>query len=295
MWRLNLASSAWENKPINPSTLHRAWGGAVASVPDKKAGYFLGGIVENRTDTAFADAPGYLVLGDSFLNFDSGMNSFDNKTAPALGHTALGSMVYIPDMGDDGILVYLGGMEGPSGWVPTGSTEGTNLRDMGTVWIHDIKNGRWYTQNTTGTIPAPRISFCTVVVPSQDKTSWNIFMHGGGTIEETSGDVYGDTWVLTLPSFQWMQVDTKGDKKFEHTCHVVKGNQLLVIGGRDKKQEFIGDPAANYTVDARDWSCARQGIFSSLNLNTFTWEDALPTNPDQWEVNSMILGIIGGK
>jgi len=203
--------------------------------------------------------------------------------------------VYVAEMGQDGILIYFGSVEGPDGWIPTGSTKGLTLRDLDTIWVYDIKKGRWYAQKTTGTTPKGRISSCAVVVPSQDKSSWNVFMHGGGTLGETTGEVYGDTWVLTLPSFQWMLVDSTGDKKFEHTCHLVKGNQLLVIGGRDKQQEFSGDPANNYSMDARDWSCARNGIFNTLNLNTFNWGDSLPAQAENYEVNTLISSIIGGS
>ena len=284
MWRLNLSSSTLENKPINPPTIHRAWGGAVASVPEKGMGYFLGGI-ENRTDAAFADAPGYLLLKDNFLNFNASSNTFINKTAPELGHIALGNLVHIPDMGNDGILVYLGGAEGPS------PTDIISLRDLETIWVYDINNSWWYSQKTSGPAPLRRISACAVVIPSQDKTSWNIFMHGGGSLGNR-GEVYGDTWVLSLPSFQWIFVDQNGDKKFEHTCHIVKGSQMLVIGGRDKLQEYSGNPAGNYTTDG---SCLKQGVFSSLNLNTFEWEGALPENNTTYEVNNVIIGFIGGR
>ena len=296
MWRFDVKNLTWENTNIDPPSIHRAWGGAVATVPEKRTGYFLGGIVENRTDTAFADAPGYLVLQDSFLNFDSGSNSFVNKTAPELGHVALGNLVHIPDMGKDGVLIYLGGAEGPSGWVPTDTTDGMTLRDLGTIWIYDISNTQWYSQKTSGETPDGRISACAVVVPSEDRTSWNIFMHGGGSLGDT-GSVYGDTWVLSLPSFQWKLVDAnkKGDlAKFEHTCHLIKGNQMLVIGGRDKLQDYMGDPASNYSVDASKWSCLKQGIFSSLNLNTFQWENALPMNDAPYKVHKIITDLIGG-
>ena len=295
IWRFGLKSLTWENESISPRTLRRAWGGAVASVPEKKIGYFLGGIVENRTDTVFADAPGYLVLQDNFLNFDSGSNVFVNKTAPELGHIALGNLVHIPDLGNDGILVYLGGAEGPSRWVPTDTTDGMTLRDLGTAWVYDISNSRWYSQKTSGATPKGRISACAVVIPSQDNSSWNIFMHGGGSLGSNTGSVYGDTWVLSLPSFQWAVVDEDGDEKFEHTCHVIKGNKMLVVGGRDKLQDFSGNPARNYTVDSTRWSCLRQGIFSSMNLNTFEWENSIPVNTATYEVNSKITALIGGR
>ena len=294
MRRGDLSSSTWEEKPINPSTIHRVWGGAMASVPEKKIGYFLGGIVENRTDTTFADAPGYLILQDSFLNFDSGSNFFVNRTAPELGHIALGNLIHIPGMGEDGILIYLGGAQGPSGWIPIGTTDGMTLRDLGIIWVYDINHRQWYSQKASGKPPIERISACAVVIPSQDKTSWNIFLHGGGSLGNT-GDVYGDTWVLSLPSFQWILVDQKGDSKFEHTCHVVKGNQMLVIGGRDKLQDYARNPARNYTFDSSRWSCLRQGVFSSMNLNTFEWEDALPMNDATYEVNNIITALTGGR
>ncbi|KAF8457134.1 hypothetical protein BGX38DRAFT_1265885 [Terfezia claveryi] len=303
LWKLDLVTSSWELETM-PSGIHRAWGGAVASDPSNKKGYFLGGIVENRTDTVFADAPGYEYLGDSFLNFDSSSATLTNKTystagASSLGSIGLGNLVYIP-MGKAGILVFIGGAQGPSGaWVPTGSISGVQLRDMNKVWIHDISSNRWYEQDTTLASgltqgPAGRISACAVVVPAQDKTSWSVFVFGGGDLDP-NGSVYGDTWVLSLPSFTWIQVDTKGDARFEHTCHLTKGNQMLVVGGRDKLQASAGDPATNYTTHPGSWSCLKQGILSSFDLNSFAWRNSLPANVVDYQVNDIISSVIGGN
>ena len=304
LWKLNLVTSSWELGAVSGG-IHRAWGGAVATDTTNKRGYFLGGIVENRTDTVFADAPGYEYLGDSFLNFDSSSATFSNKTystagAQSLGSIGLGNLVYIPDMGKEGVLVFIGGAQGPSeAWVPTGSTSGVTLRDMNKVWIHDIANNRWYEQDaspapglTQG--PADRISACAVVAPAQDKSSWNIFVFGGGDLDP-SGAVYGDTWVLSLPSFTWIQVDTKGDARFEHTCHLTKGNQMLVVGGRDKLQASAGDPATNYTTHPGAWSCLKQGLLNSFDLNAFAWGSSLPADEVDYQVNNVISSVIGGE
>jgi len=287
------------------SDIHRAWGGAVASDPTNKRGYYLGGIVENRTDTAFANAPGYEYLGDSFISFDSSSATFSNKTyssagAASLGSIGLGNLVYIPGIGEGGILVFIGGAQGPSEtWVPTGTTEDVQLRGMDKVWIHDIASNRWYEQDTalaSGLTkgPAGRISACAVVAPAQDKSSWNIFVFGGGDLDP-NGVVYGDTWVLSLPSFTWIQVDNKGDARFEHTCHLTKGNQMLVVGGRDKLQASAGDPKTNYTTHPGAWSCLKQGILSSFDLNAFAWGSSLPANEVDYQVNDVISSVIGGK
>ena len=304
LWELDITTSTWQMGTM-PSSIHRAWGGAVASYPDKKVGYFLGGIVENRTDTAFTNAPGYEYLGDSFLNFDSSSATLSNKTystagASSLGSIGLGNLVYISGMGKEGILVFIGGAQGPSeAWVPTGTLNGVQLRDMDVVWIHDIANNRWYEQNTTlgsGTQgPTGRISACAVVVPASDETSWNIFVYGGGDLDP-SGNVYGDTWVLSLPSFTWIQVDNNGDKRFEHTCHLTKGNQMLVVGGRDKAQASAGNPAKNYTTTtASAWTCLQQGLLSSFDLNAFAWGNSLQASNVGYQVNGIISSVIGGK
>jgi len=305
LWKLNLATSKWESATITTG-IRRAWGGAVASVPSSKRGYFLGGIVENRTDIAFTNAPGYEYLGDSFLTFDSGSATFSNKTystagASTLGSIGLGNLVHIPGIGQEGILVFIGGAQGPSQqWVPTGTILGVELRDMTKVWVHDIASNRWYEQDTalaSGLTqgPAGRISACAVVVPAPDKSSWNIFVYGGGDLDPNSSEVYGDTWVLSLPSFTWIQADTKGEERFEHTCHLVKGSQMLVVGGRDKQQDSAGDPAKNYTTSQADWTCLKQGILSSLDLNTLAWTNSLPATDVDYQVSSVISKVIGGK
>lgn len=309
LWKLDLNAKSgageWSQIPADATLIHRAWGGASASVPEKKMGYFLGGIFDNTTDIAFANTGGYEVLGDSFLNFDTGSAKLSNKTystsgASELGSIARGNLVNIPMWGQEGILVYLAGMNGPEGkWVPTDTYSGVSLTGMDYVWIYDIANNRWYRQKTSlttanGQYPLRRIAPCSVAVPSLDSSTWNIFMYGGGDLDP-NGAVYGDTWVLSLPSFIWTKVDDNGDLRYEHTCHLVKGNRMLVVGGRDKQQDSAGDPASNYSTHSGDWSCNTQGLLSSLDLNTFTWDDSLPTSDEDYQVNSQLLAVTSGK
>jgi len=70
---------------------------------------------------------------------------------------------------------------------------------------------------------------------------------------------------------------------------------MLVIGGRDKLQADSGNPAKNYTLNAAGFTCLKQGLFSSMNLNTFKWESSLPSNDGDYELNKEIVSLIGGN
>ena len=67
--------------------------------------------------------------------------------------------------------------------------------------------------------------------------------------------------VLTLPAFEWIQVDASHKSaRFGHTCHVVGNSQLLSIGGADPNQS---DPWS--TIDS-----AFQGL-GVFDLNGWNW------------------------
>ena len=296
LWKLNLETSTWEAVTnIDLSHIVRASNGAVAQSDHGGTGYFLGGIIDNTTDTRFDGlADSYEVLGDSFLQFDP-ITGFTNSSTPSLEPVAKGNLVHIPELGKEGVLIFLAGITGPKGKVVNGGYPDITARPLSMVHVYDIAKDRWYKQKTSGSSPAPRISACTVVVAAQDKTSWSIVMYGGAS-EKPHGDVYGDTWVLTVPSFQWVKVDDRGEKRFDHSCHLVKKNHMLVIGGRDWWQDWYQNNGWEARrVDPRHWSCLKQGIFSSLELNTFQWTDALPVYDADYEVHADILALIGGK
>ena len=272
----------------------RASNGAVAQLDRGGTGYFLGGIIDNTTDTRFEGlADSYEVLGDSFLQFNPS-TGFTNSSIPSLEPVAKGNLIHIPELGKAGVLIFLAGITGPKGKVVDRKYPDITARPLSMVHVYDIANNQWYKQETSGSSPAPRISACTVVVAAQDKTSWSIVMYGGAS-EKAHGDVYGDTWVLTVPSFQWVKVDDRGDKRFDHSCHLIKRNHMLVIGGRDWWQDNGGDPLTNYTIYPDKWTCLKEGILSSLDLNTFQWTHALPVNDADYEVHADVLELIGGK
>jgi hypothetical protein len=90
-------------------------------------------------------------------------------------------------------------------------------------------------------------------------SSYNIYMYGGQNLqpagEQTQKD---DMWILSVPSFQWIEVDQQNQVPYAragHSCHVWDG-QMIVIGG------YI-DP---------NLSCESPGIYV-FNMTSLGWSD----------------------
>ena len=201
-------------------------------------------------------------------------------------------MVHINDFGDEGTLVLIGGGTGPKNAMVTTNdvkTSGVEPRPMDTVNVYDIAKDHWYEQKTFGTAPPGRIQFCSAVVPAQDNSSYSIVIYGGNSV--LTGQMFGDTWVLSLPSFQWIKVEDTGEKRFTQTCHIVKKSKLLVIGGRD----MVQDEVYTNSSGATDWTCLKDGFLSVLDLNTFKWVNSLVANDENYLVHNEITAVIGGK
>src|SRR5438067_763115 len=87
-------------------------------------------------------------------------------------------------------------------------------------------------------------------------------MYGGQNLQPAGAQTqYSDIWILTIPSFTWLQVDTSGQSnppaRAGHTCNAYRG-QMLVIGG------YVG---TQLTCDTGVY------VFDASNLhwkNTFT-------------------------
>ena len=87
-------------------------------------------------------------------------------------------LVYIPQIGEKGILVQMGGAL--TSTTQAALTNGTlNAFDHVNVFdvasLYDNGEGAWYTQTTSGTIPPPRQDSCVVVASAPDNSSHNMY------------------------------------------------------------------------------------------------------------------------
>jgi len=106
---------------------------------------------------------------------------------------------------------------------------------MNVIDVYDIASSTWYKQPTSGTSPPIRVDPCAVVAAAPDGTSFNIYLYGGQNLIPYGSQIqYSDIYILTIPSFTWIQVDMTGQSqppaRAGHSCTMWDG-QLVVIGG----------------------------------------------------------------
>lgn len=150
--------------------------------------------------------------------------------------------------------------------------------DIDSYLQNPSSNGSWYSQKTTGDIPAPRINFCTVVISASDNSSHHIYLYGG--INPITNTGYDDVLILTLPSFTWTNVWPIGEApRWGHNCHVAGKRQMITVGGN------------NTNGLTCDWEVKGVAVWE---LSTLTWGSVFLTNLTSYEVPNKILPITGG-
>jgi hypothetical protein len=183
-----------------------------------------------------------------------------------------GLLVYIPGFGASGVLLSLAG--------------GTNdtFTQMNEVDVYDIETSNWYSQATSGPTPEIRVNPCAVVAAAEEQvlrtlrvhkltersgSSYQVYMYGGQNLIPYGNQTqYSDMWILSVPSFTWIQVNTSQQStpyaRAGHTCDVWDA-QMVVVGG------YI-DPTI---------SCESPGVYI-FDLSTLQWVNtftALASNP----------------
>ena len=90
-------------------------------------------------------------------------------------------------------------------------------------------------------------------------SSYNVYMYGGQNLQPATQQVQkDDMWILSVPSFTWIEVEQKGQPPYAragHTCHIWDG-QMISVGG------YI-DP---------NLSCDAPGIYV-FNMTSLEWKD----------------------
>ncbi len=131
---------------------------------------------------------------------------------------------------------------------------------MNVIDVYDIATSIWYKQATSGAYPQLRVNPCAVAASAPDGSSTNIYLYGGqNLIPPENQTQYGDMWILTVPSFTWIEVNTTGQSvppaRVGHSCSIWDG-QIVVVGG------FTGPDLA---CDSGFY------VFSASNL---TWQNS---------------------
>ncbi|KAI1209368.1 uncharacterized protein F4807DRAFT_467638 [Annulohypoxylon truncatum] len=311
-WVYDVASSTW-TEVEDPKTsagnysdpegvlVQRAAEGAGVSVPELGVSWYFGGHLDWATTPGWSNQVGRVYL-KSLLEFthpgyaNSGVDSLRSSGAPTGGayrnitwggiqnqegfsERADGVLVYVPGWGPNGILLGLGG------GVVSGDETTDAFSSMSTIDVYDIKTSTWYHQQTSGEAPQVRVNPCAVIYSASDASSFNIYMYGGQNLLPYGNQTqYTDMWILTVPSFTWIKVDTttstQPPARAGHQC-AARDGQMIVIGG------YVGTEIA----------CDSPGIynFDSSNLKWKSSFDAADHPADAHPDNSVLAGSYGYK
>ena len=283
LWEYDIPSKTW-SQHSSPSTaagnnsdggnqpVQAAAEGAGISIPSLGLGYFFGGHLDGYTVAGWSQSiprvylkslleftfPGFTNSGvkslattpagdgGAFRNITEGGTQGENKFA----ERADGALVYIPGFGQEGIVLGLAGGNNQS------------FQEMNIIDVYDIANSQWYQQFTSGSYPEKRVNPCSVAASAPDGSSTNVYMFGGQNLvpnDPTNQTQYNDMWILSIPSFNWIQVDQSGQSvpagRSGHTCEIWDG-QMIVVGG------YLG----------KDISCESPGTFV-FDLTQLKWQN----------------------
>lgn len=280
-WEYNIANDEWiehgdpvtsggESAPSDGEPVQRAAEGAGVNVASLGRGFYFGGHLDGYTVQGWSQSVPRVYL-QSLLEFTF-PGAENNQVQSLSGDRAAGSdgvyrnitegglqaeagftkradglLVYVPGFGDQGILLALAG--------------GTNetFTQMNNINVYDIATSQWYVQSTSGPTPNIRVNPCAVTAAAPDGSSLNIYMFGGQNLIPAGNQTqYDDMWILSLPSFTWIEVDTSGQSvpygRSGHTCSIRDG-QMVVVGG------YVGDQSL---------TCESPGIYV-FDLSALEW------------------------
>jgi len=295
LWEYNAINSQWyeHNNPTSPSgdnaqsgdqSVQRAAEGAGASVPGLGRGFYFGGHEDTHTTEGWSNQVARIYIKSlieyTFPGYQNNQVSSlsDNKAAGSDGawrnvtdggaqesagfpERADGLLVYIPGFGDQGILLGL-----------AGGTADT-FTQMNVIDVYDIATSTWYKQATSGPTPKIRVNPCAAVAAASDGSSYQVHMFGGQNLIPAGNQTqYDDLWILTVPSFTWIQVDQSSQSvppgRAGHSCQMWDG-QMVVVGGYVGDQLSCDSPGIYvFNASSLKWATGFTALSESSNSNS---------------------------
>ncbi|KAI5838414.1 putative cell wall anchored protein, partial [Morchella snyderi] len=288
LWSYDLNNGNWAHEnTTSDTTLIRPASGASAEASELGLGFWFNGEQDNGTSSESNDLWNTVkfLKGMIVLDFNTGeARNISTSAVSDLARTR-GEMVYIPGVGESGILVLMGGGEKGADY-EDGQEYGTlvsmaqvEIFDVASLYNQSTPNGTWYSQRATGDIPNARVDFCLVVASAPDGSSHNIYMHGG---RGTSGDYYDDIHVLSIPSFTWTKIYSGTAYRYGMKCHLAGNRQMITVGGSQE---------GSWT-DNCDWEYRSIAFY---DMSTTEWGPTFFADAAPYQVPRRIIDVIGGN
>jgi hypothetical protein len=274
-------------------TRYVAYGGAANAPSEQKSWYFSGLTSPTHGDIfsnpAEDDSNRAIEVSNRMITLDS-----NNQVDPKWSNGTIGSVkgranpevIWVP-VGYKGILVVLGGVIAPH-WVEDyGTSRDQEMSEkespvfMRDIDIYDVNTGKWYKQKTTGG-PKTRTRGCAVVASASDHSSHNIYYYGGYDGINYKEPYYDDVWVLSLPSFTWVQLNEgkANHGRAGHKCFAPYPDQMMIFGGYTPTDSNL---------------CLEDGPVVLFNMTSGDWLDSYdPTQYGEYGVPDKVFKAIGG-
>ena len=173
---------------------------------------------------------------------------------------------------------------------------------MNVIDVYDIANSTWYKQATTGDTPKIRVNPCAVAASAEDGSSTQVYLYGGQNLIPFGEQIqYDDMWILTIPSFTWIQVDMKGQSnppaRAGHACNIWN-SQMLITGGY-VGQDLSCDSPGIYVFDASElsWKTEYAALTGANDLNQHPAQQENATGLSGsygYRVPEVVRAVIGG-
>jgi len=279
VWQYDIGASRWseldntetaggENAQPSGQSVQRAAEGAGIAIPQLGRGYYFGGHLDGYTVEGWSQSiprqyltslleftmPGYSNQAVNDGNTAGSGGLFRNITeggvqgSAGFPERADGTLVYVPGYGEQGVLIGLAG------------GNNATFTQLNIIDVYDIATSSWYRQATSGTSPQVRVNPCAIVASAADGTSTQLYMFGGqNLIPAGEQEQYDDMWILSIPSFTWIEVDMSDQSvppaRAGHMC-AAWNSQMVVWGG------YVG----------QDLSCDSPGIYV-FNLSSLAWQN----------------------
>ena len=173
---------------------------------------------------------------------------------------------------------------------------------MNVIDVYDIANSTWYKQATLGKFPSLRVNPCAVAASAADGSSTNIYLYGGQNLLPYGSQVQvGDMWILTIPSFTWIEVDTTGQSvppaRVGHTCNIWDG-QIVVIGGYTGKNLTCDSGFYVFSASNLTWQTQFSALGGGNAQNQQLAQESDPSGLSGsygYQVPVVVQSVIGGK
>ncbi|KAL9000511.1 MAG: hypothetical protein Q9169_000804 [Polycauliona sp. 2 TL-2023] len=257
LWEYQIESGRWIEHP-SPKTssgnnsapgnqpVQQTGEGAGISIPEMGRGFYFAGHLDAFTTPGWSNQTPRIYL-KSLLEFTYPGQTNDGVESLAGGETAGSDGVWrnvtqggIQDQAKfpsraDGVLVHVPGFGAQGILLSIGGGQEKSFSQMNVIDVYDIATSTWYKQATSGPSPKLRVNPCAVAASAPDGSSTNIYMYGGQNLIPYGQQIqYDDMWVLTVPSFTWVEVDTEGQSvppaRVGASCTIYDG-QIVVVGG----------------------------------------------------------------